>query len=69
MNKKFLFKKLKKWKRSLLTYLAKKNYRRQSEVSQFLGFEVKDATKNACNGVATALEFILKLSHSFGLIH
>ena len=68
MNKKFLFKKLKKWKRSLLTYLAN-NYRRQSEVSRFLSFEVKDAMKNACNGVATALEFILKLSHSFGLIH
>ena len=69
MNKKFLFKKLKKWKRSLLTYLAKKNYRRQSEVSLFPAFEVKDALKNACNGIATALEFILKLSHSFGLIH
>ena len=33
------------------------------------GFKEKDAMKNAWDGVATALEFILKLSHSFGLIH
>ena len=35
MSKRFLFKKLKKWEISLLTYLEKKNCRRQSE---FLGF-------------------------------
>ena len=33
------------------------------------GFKVKDAMKNACDVIATALEFILKPSHSFGLIH
>ena len=32
-------------------------------------FKVKDNMKNACDGIATALEFILKLSQSFGLIH
>ena len=32
-------------------------------------FKEKDAMKNAWVGIAKALEFILKLSHSFGLIH
>ena len=32
-------------------------------------FKENDAMKNAWDGVAAALEFILKLSHSFGLIH
>ena len=32
-------------------------------------FKVKDTMKNAWDGITTALEFILKLSHSFGLIH
>ena len=33
------------------------------------GLKVKDTMKNAWDGIATALEFILELSHSFGLIH
>ena len=33
------------------------------------GFKEKDAMKNAWDGVATALEFILKLFHSFSLTH
>ena len=32
------------------------------------GFKEKKAIKTTCDGVSTALEFILKLSHSFGLI-
>ena len=33
------------------------------------GFKEKDAMKNAWDGVATALEFILKLFHFFSLTH
>ena len=33
------------------------------------GFKVKDAMKNAGDGIVTALRFILKLSRSFDLIH
>ena len=68
MNKKFLLKKLKNWKRSLLTYLEKRNSRKLSEVFRFCTtkglkkshkrFKEEDAMKNACDGVATALEFI-----------
>ena len=32
-------------------------------------FKVKDTMKNAWDGITTALEFILKLSHSFSLVH
>ena len=53
MNKKFLLKKLKKWKRSLLTYLEKRNCQRLSEVSRFC----TKSLKNAYDGVAMALEF------------
>ena len=71
MNKK-LFKKLKKWEISLLTYLEMKNFWRQAEVSLYeyhKEFKVKDAMKNSWDGIATALRFILKLYHSFGLIY
>ena len=55
--------KLKKWKRSLSTYLEKQNCRKLSEVSRFCakshkGFGKKDYVKNACDRVATTLEFI-----------
>ena len=33
------------------------------------GFKVEDAMENGWNGIAKALRFILKLFHSFGLIH
>ena len=53
-----ILKKLIKWKRSLLTYLEKRNCRKLSEVSLFCvksheRFTEKDAVKNACDGVAS----------------
>ena len=64
MNKKFLYKKWKKWKRPLLTYLEKKNCGKLIRSFPVLygkshkGFKEKDAMKNACDGVTAALEFI-----------
>ena len=75
MKKKF-FKKWKKWKRYLLKYLEKKICRKLQDISQFYASptkssmkKMKNEMKNACDGVATALEFILELSHSFASTH
>ena len=73
---KFLFKKLKNWKKSLLTYLEKKICRKLQDISQFYASptkrskkKMKNEMKNACDGVAAGLEFILELSRSFGSTH
>ena len=64
-----------------LDILAKRNYRKLSEVLRFC---MTDAVKNICDGVTTTFEFnltsnyfylnfltslFLKLSYSFGLTH
>ena len=73
---KFLFKKLKNWKKSPLTYLEKKICRKLQDISQFYASptkrskkKMKNEMKNACDGVATALEFILELPRSFASTH
>ena len=50
--------------------------RKLQDISQFYASptkrskkKMKNEMKNACDGVATALEFILELSHSFGSTH
>ena len=59
ISKEFLLKKLKKWKRSLLTYLEKRNCRKLSKVFRFCKglksrkvFKEKYVAKNAWDGVA-----------------
>ena len=69
MNKKFLLKKLKKWKRSLLTYLKKRNCQKLSEVFWFCStsstMSLRNAVKNAWNGVAAAMGFIQVGNYSY----